>query len=215
MSGIDRERREHRQQHAAHVRLEKRALLRGHAGLGYEGDVFRRQQRQALAQKTTMLCFGEFVRAFRDRGQTARRVQPVRSSAGVARRQLPTHARHAHHEKLVEIRTHDRQELEPLEQRHARVLGLFEHTLIELEPRQLVIHVQRFVHVLRVTSGAPLAPRHFRKRRASRHNTPSRTLAVHTVNSRYPASCINSSSTTASATTMSARHGRSPRSVLR
>ena len=47
------------------------------------------------------------------------------------------------HEELVEIGVHDRQELDPLEQRGARILGLVQDTSIEAEPGQLAIEVER------------------------------------------------------------------------
>src|SRR5262245_46137018 len=49
-----------------------------------------------------------------------------------------------HHEELVEVRAGDRGELETLQQRRARVCGLFEHALVEGEPGQLAIEEERF-----------------------------------------------------------------------
>ena len=46
------------------------------------------------------------------------------------------------HEKLVEIRRGDRQELEPLEQRISLVFRLVQNASIEREPRQLAIQEQ-------------------------------------------------------------------------
>src|ERR1700722_7549425 len=46
------------------------------------------------------------------------------------------------HEKLVEVRRGNRQELEPLEQRISLVLSLMQHASIEREPRQLAIEEQ-------------------------------------------------------------------------
>ena len=40
---------------------------------------------------------------------------------------LLAQARHADHEKLVQVRAEDRQELDPLQQRIGRILGLFQH----------------------------------------------------------------------------------------
>ena len=45
----------------------------------------------------------------------------------------------AHHEELVEVRLEDRDELEALEQRHARVVGLVEHAVVEPQPAELSV----------------------------------------------------------------------------
>ena len=50
---------------------------------------------------------------------------------------------HANHEELVEVAPGDAEELHALEQRMGRVAGLFEHTLVEREPAQLAIDVER------------------------------------------------------------------------
>ena len=49
------------------------------------------------------------------------------------------------HEELVEIGPEDRDELEPLEQRVALVERLLEDAVVELEPRQLAVDVERRV----------------------------------------------------------------------
>ena len=48
----------------------------------------------------------------------------------------------ADHEELVEVGAEDGQELEPLQQRHLRVLGLLQHAAVELQPAQLAVDVQ-------------------------------------------------------------------------
>jgi hypothetical protein len=68
-----------------------------------------------------------------DRGQS---VDARRLDAG---EHLPTQAGDPHHVELVEVRGRDRQEAQALQQRVALVLGLFEHTPVELEPRQLAV----------------------------------------------------------------------------
>ena len=49
----------------------------------------------------------------------------------------------ADHEELVEVGLEDGQELEPFQQRHARILGLFQNAAIELQPAQLAVEIQR------------------------------------------------------------------------
>jgi hypothetical protein len=48
-------------------------------------------------------------------------------------------ARDADHEKLVEIRSEDRQKLHALQERIGLVLGFFQHAGIEFEPAQLAV----------------------------------------------------------------------------
>src|SRR3989442_527094 len=73
--------------------------------------------------------------------------------------------RHPHHEKLVQVRAEDREELHPLEQGHARILRLLEHAPIELEPRQLAVDERVRVHSrspakgLAHENGVPYPPR--------------------------------------------------------
>jgi hypothetical protein len=62
----------------------------------------------------------------------------------------------ADHEELVEVGAGDRQELHPLEQRMALVLRLREHALVELEPAQLPVDVER--RVLEIDRNGALSP---------------------------------------------------------
>ena len=47
------------------------------------------------------------------------------------------------HEHLVEVRLPDRRELGPLEQRHRRVLGELQDPVVEVEPGELAVEVER------------------------------------------------------------------------
>ena len=76
------------------------------------------------------------------RSSVSRGREPVglaRVDAGV---HLVVEAGHAHHEELVEVVRVDREELHPLEQRRALVLGQLQHALVELEPGDLAVHEQ-------------------------------------------------------------------------
>ena len=81
---------------------------------------------------------------------------------------------HAHHEELVQVRAEDREELHPLQQRHARILGLLEHAPVELEPRQLAVDERARVHA------------YGRRPNVSRRSTPSLTPREQTTSVRYP-----------------------------
>lgn len=66
-------------------------------------------------------------------------VGPARVHPGL---DLPMHARHSHHEELVEVRGVDRQELQPLEQGHGAVFAELEHPVVEVEPGELAVDVE-------------------------------------------------------------------------
>ena len=53
--------------------------------------------------------------------------------------ELLLQAPHPLHEELVEVRIEDGDELQPLEQRIGRVLGLVQHAGVELQPRELPV----------------------------------------------------------------------------
>ena len=58
---------------------------------------------------------------------------------------LVAQTRDAHHVVLVEVCRVDRAELDALEQWGPLVLGQLQHALVEVEPRQLAIQVERGV----------------------------------------------------------------------
>jgi hypothetical protein len=55
---------------------------------------------------------------------------------------LRRQAGHAHHVKLVEVRSHDRQELHPLEERVRFVLRLLQNAALEGQQAQFPVEVQ-------------------------------------------------------------------------
>ena len=79
-------------------------------------------------------------RGDRLRGAAAVLARPVDAAVDVL-----LQAGDAHHEELVEVARVDRAELEPLEQRDRLVLGELEHAVVELQPRELAVEVQRVV----------------------------------------------------------------------
>ena len=60
-------------------------------------------------------------------------------------------------EKLVEVRCADRQKPEPVEQRVGWVAGLFEHSLVEIQPAQLAIDKPAWIGDRGVAGVAPAA----------------------------------------------------------
>ncbi len=69
----------------------------------------------------------------------------------------------ADHEELVEVGLEDGQELEAFQERHGRVLGLFEDAPVELQPAQLAVDVERRVRQV---------GRHERRRRIHDQTSP-------------------------------------------
>ena len=112
-----------------------------------------------------MLLFGQLVNSFGDRGERLGWRQAVRvPRSGPIVTNQALEPRDPHHEKLIEVRAEDRQKLDPLEQRHAFVLGFFKHAAIELEPGQFAIDVSVRIHNL------PIRAAHFRKIPCYRNN---------------------------------------------
>ncbi len=65
--------------------------------------------------------------------------QAVGTGLVVAVFNLLHHGGHAHFEELIQIAGRDGKKLQPLQQRIALVLGLFEHTAVEREPGGVAI----------------------------------------------------------------------------
>ena len=160
--GVDRERREHRQERAADVLLEEGALggcrvhsaARGRHPPARAPARARRSSSDAAARESS-------CSAGRHRVQGLGR----RESIGTHRRCFSAdhalQAGDADHEELVQVRAHDCEELHPLEQRDGRVEGLLEHALVELQPRELAVDVagglHPYCHGLTQTSDATVA----------------------------------------------------------
>jgi hypothetical protein len=81
--------------------------------------------------------------AVANRRQLLRDGQPVGRHLFEARALPLAQRRHAHHEELVQVRGDDREELDAFEQRMVIRGRLIENPLVELEPAQLTIGVER------------------------------------------------------------------------
>ena len=68
--------------------------------------------------------------------------QAIRRRARRLRLQLLVQARDANHEKLVQIRAEDGQELQPLEHWPGAIARLIEHALVERKPAELAVEVK-------------------------------------------------------------------------
>ena len=50
--------------------------------------------------------------------------------------------RHAHQKELIEVRSDDRQKLQPLQKRQVRIEPFLQHAMVELQPAQLAVDEQ-------------------------------------------------------------------------
>ena len=103
---------------------------------------FLRELRHEHVVQHFVLLVDQAHGARADRLQLLGHGQPVRPALDRAGLQQLLEARDANLEELVEIRAGDAQESDPLEQRNAAVLGLFQHPLIEFQKRQFAIDVE-------------------------------------------------------------------------
>jgi hypothetical protein len=140
VSGVDRERREHRedliQELLAQLDLAGRAVFVAH-----DPDVIRSEALPDVHECLRMECL-ELQDPVPDPLQDLRRGQPVGRGHRVARRDLLLEPGDPHLEELVEVLGEDREESGPLQQRVAVVLRLEQHPAVELEPRQLAVDVR-------------------------------------------------------------------------
>jgi hypothetical protein len=93
-----------------------------------------------------MLLLGYLTNTLRECLCRLERRQPIGTRPRISALDLPLEAGDADHEELVEVRAHDGEELHSFQERHARIERLLEHAVIELEPRQLTIHVLVSAH---------------------------------------------------------------------
>ncbi len=101
------------------------------------------ERRAQLAFEAVGQASAELEHALADQRDRLRRRAPVLAGVLHAGVDLVAQAGDAHHVELVEVRRVDRAELDALEQRHALVLGELQHAVVEVEPRELAVDVQR------------------------------------------------------------------------
>ena len=139
MRGVDRERREHREDAVAEPPAEEflvgvRQLLPVH-----EADAFLLERRQQVAGDQLVRPGLQPRDPFTDRLKLLARTHAVRRRRRHARLDLFLEAGDADLEELVEVLRVDRDELHPFEQRARRVLGERQHAVVEVQPRQLPV----------------------------------------------------------------------------
>ena len=109
-----------------------------------EHDLLGRQKRPQLFPALSEVV-QHLHTAAAHRGELLQRVEAVRCDVFDSLPQILLRRRDANHEELVEIRRGNREEFHSFEQRMRRIEGLVEDALIELEPAQLAVDVERRV----------------------------------------------------------------------
>ena len=153
--GADRQRRQHGEDLLAEVTLDLARRAR---------RTPRRRRSGCRARRARGGRTSENWRAWRRSSSRTRSAMPLEhlggrqpvGTAGVDPRvELVVDAGDADHEELVQVGDEDRQELQPLDQRQRLVLGELEHAVVEVEPRELAVGVQRAVREVAPSRSAP------------------------------------------------------------
>ena len=141
MRGIDGERGEHREDLGEEVLRQPGALVVGQIAPAQDPDALHLQLGADLVEEDPSVRFGDGLAARRDAGQLFARGQPVGAADGEAGLVAALQPGHSHHVELVEVGREDREELGPLQQGLAGVLGQRQHAGVEVEPGQLAVEV--------------------------------------------------------------------------
>ena len=132
--GVDRHRREHREDRLAEHFLDVPQLAGSEFAEPELGHAVGSQLRQQVTHREGRLRRHQLFDALADPAELLweRESGDVASAlTGACERHQPSDA---HHEKLIKVRGGDGQKPESLERREFRTLGLAEHPLVELEP---------------------------------------------------------------------------------
>ncbi len=139
MTRVDRQRGEHRKNFLLKITPRPGRALRAQFTDVAKVDIVLAQERLDLFVPKRILLRHHLVHDALDGFENLGRAHPVRSDIARLARDLLLDAGDANLEKLVEIRAHDPEKLDPLEQRLGWILRFFKNAAIELEPAQLAI----------------------------------------------------------------------------
>ena len=139
MTGIDRQRREHRKDFLLEVTPRPGGTFRVQLRDVVDADAVLRQERHQLIAPECVLRRDQLMHGALDGVEGVRRRQPVRADIARFAFDLLLDPGDADFEKLVEIRADDGEEFDPLDQRLRRVLRFFQDAAVELEPAQLAV----------------------------------------------------------------------------
>ncbi len=135
VAGIDRQRRQHREDVGAKALVEGRELERSQLLRADDDDACPLHRRENLGVEELVGRVNEGVDARADGHELLVREQPVRRKLGDRPQDLSLEPGDPDHEELVEVGEEDPQELEALEERYIRRAGLGEDAGVELQPR--------------------------------------------------------------------------------
>ncbi len=139
---VDRERGEHREDLVEEVLRQPAALVVGQVPPAQDPDACSASSSGRTWSRNTLACASAMARLrVGDAGQLLARGQPVGAADGEAGLVAPLQPGDPDHVELVEVGGEDRQELRPLQQRLAGVLGQRQHAGVEVEPGQLTVEV--------------------------------------------------------------------------
>ena len=155
MSRIHRERRKDRKHLRLEIRVHALALVVIEQGHRHQFDALLLERRQYQLMQRLVSALQQLMHPHADGLELLRRRQRIGRILPRARRDFPPQPRHPDHVELVQVRAEDREELEPLQQRHARVERFLEHARIEIEPTQLAIQVRQRQGGRRRDGGCP------------------------------------------------------------
>ncbi len=119
---------------SSNVPLERGLRLVVELAHAQQPNALALERRQQLVVEQAHLLRQRRAQLLRDRREVFGRRAAVLGAAHDLRLDLLLDRGDANHEELVEIRSVDRDELQPLEQRIARVERLLEHAIVELQP---------------------------------------------------------------------------------
>ena len=140
---VDRQRSEHRHDLRLEISLHPRLFRRLKLGGGPEGDPLLRQQRHQLRVPASVLIFDQRVDLAIDAAELFAGREAVDAQSGALGIGLLHDPGHPDLEKLVEVGTHDREELHALEQRVVRTARLLQHAPVKRQPALLAVAVDR------------------------------------------------------------------------
>ena len=139
VGGVDRQRREHREDPVLEQPLARLLLLAVEVGPPDELDALLRPARHQLLAEQARVPLHLVAGLGPDALQDVARHQAGGRPDGDVGGDPALEAGHADHEELVEVAGEDRREAHPLEQRQVGVLGLAQHPAAVGEPGQLAV----------------------------------------------------------------------------
>jgi hypothetical protein len=153
---IEGERGQHREDVGAEEAGEVLVDRRREVGDVEEVHAFGGEQRPQRVVPAARQAAHHRQRPAADGHQLLLGVQPVGREILDAGAVLLEQRRQPHHEELVQVGRRDAEELDPLQQRVGGVPGLGQHALVELEPGQLAIQVERGIREVGRIDAAPV-----------------------------------------------------------